>query len=94
MRSGRITQTAIAKAVGLEVSSVNKILNETKGPVFRKSTIEKVKRAAKRFGWQPKPKSGAAYIAILRDIKDVIQGQEEPTVKLRMIWFLIGKVTV
>ncbi len=34
-----VTQVEIARRVGLDVSSVNKILNRRTGPVFRKATI-------------------------------------------------------
>ena len=37
-----VTQQDIAKTVGLDVSSVNKILNRVPGPVFRRETIKAV----------------------------------------------------
>jgi hypothetical protein len=46
-----ITQVEIARRVGLDVSSVNKILNRRQGPVFRKDTIRKVFRVAKELGY-------------------------------------------
>lgn len=46
-----VTQVEIARRVGLDVSSVNKILNQAAGPVFRKETIERVFRVAKRLGY-------------------------------------------
>ena len=46
-----ITQVEIARRVGLDVSSVNKILNKRQGPVFRKETIRKVFKIAKDMGY-------------------------------------------
>lgn len=45
------TQVEIAKRVGLDVSSVNKILNRVPGPTFRKDTIKRVLAAAKEVGY-------------------------------------------
>ena len=45
------TQIRIAEEVGLDVSSVNKILNRRKGPTFRKETIRRVFKAARRLGY-------------------------------------------
>lgn len=46
-----VTQVEIARRVGLDVSSVNKILNRRQGPVFRKDTIKKVFRLAREMGY-------------------------------------------
>jgi hypothetical protein len=46
------TQVEIARRVGLDVSSVNKILNRRSGAVFKKATVEKVFRVAKRLGYR------------------------------------------
>ncbi len=46
-----ITQVEIARRVGLDVSSVNKILNQRKGPVFKKETVRKVFKIAKDLGY-------------------------------------------
>lgn len=46
-----VTQVEIARRVGLDVSSVNKILNKRQGPVFRKETIRKVFKYAKDLGY-------------------------------------------
>ncbi len=46
-----VTQVEIARRVGLDVSSVNKILNRRPGPVFHKETIKKVFRTAKDLGY-------------------------------------------
>lgn len=45
------TQLEVAEKVGLDVSTVNKILNEMPGPVFRKDTIQKVFRTAEKMGY-------------------------------------------
>jgi transcriptional regulator with XRE-family HTH domain len=46
-----VTQAQIARRAGLDVSSVNKILNRRSGPVFRKDTIRKVFKLAKDLGY-------------------------------------------
>jgi len=46
-----ITQVEIAQQVGLDVSSVNKILNRRAGPVFKKETIRKVFKVARELGY-------------------------------------------
>ena len=45
------TQVEIARRVGLDVSSVNKILNRRRGPVFKQATVAKVFRVAKQLGY-------------------------------------------
>lgn len=45
------TQLDIAKRVGMDVSSINKILNKRIGPVFRRSTIQMVFRVAREMGY-------------------------------------------
>ncbi len=46
-----VKQIDIAKRVGLDVSSVNKILCRTPGPVFHKATIAKVFQVAEEMGY-------------------------------------------
>jgi transcriptional regulator with XRE-family HTH domain len=46
-----VTQGEIARRLGLDVSSVNKILNKRPGPVFRKDTIKKVFKTARDLGY-------------------------------------------
>src|SRR5450755_346796 len=46
-----MTQVEIARRVGLDVSSVNKILNRRKGPTFKKETIKQVFKVAKDLGY-------------------------------------------
>ena len=45
------TQVEIARQVGLDISSVNKILNRRSGAVFKPATVEKVFRVAQRLGF-------------------------------------------
>jgi len=45
------TQQDIARRVGLDVSSVNKILNRKSGSVFRKDTVKRVFKAARDLGY-------------------------------------------
>lgn len=44
-------QVEVARKVGVDVSTVNKILNRKPGPVFRRETINQVFRAAKALGY-------------------------------------------
>ena len=46
------TQVEIARQVGLDVSSVNKILNRRAGAVFKKATVDKVFRVARKLGYR------------------------------------------
>jgi c-di-GMP-binding flagellar brake protein YcgR len=46
-----VTQCEIARQTGLDVSSVNKILNRRSGPVFRGDTVRKVFKAARDLGY-------------------------------------------
>lgn len=46
-----VTQVEIARRCGLDVSSVNKILNRKPGPVFRKETVRKVFKIARDLGY-------------------------------------------
>jgi len=47
-----VTQVQIAKRLGIDVSSVNKILNRMPGPVFRKETIQLVFKTAAKMGYR------------------------------------------
>jgi transcriptional regulator with XRE-family HTH domain len=46
-----VTQLQIAQRIGIDVSTVNKILNRRKGPVFKKDTIKRVFKAARELGY-------------------------------------------
>ncbi len=45
------TQVEIARHLRIDVSSVNKILHQAKGSTFRKETVDKVFRAARKLGY-------------------------------------------
>jgi hypothetical protein len=45
------TQVEVARKVGLDVSSVNKILNRRAGATFKSSTVATVFKAAKQLGY-------------------------------------------
>lgn len=47
-----VTQQAVAKRCGLDVSTCNKILNAVPGPVFRKETIRLVFKVAREMGYR------------------------------------------
>lgn len=67
-----VTQTEIARRLGLDVSSVNKIINQVPGPVFNKNTIQKVERAVREFGYKVKPNSRGQLIRALSEIRAVL----------------------
>ena len=46
------TQGDIARHLGLDVSSVNKILHHKPGAKFRKATVDQVFRAARKLGFR------------------------------------------
>jgi len=50
-RGGKVTQIAIARLVGLHVSTISKILNRRPGPSHSRKTIRKVFEAARRLGY-------------------------------------------
>lgn len=52
-----VRQSDIARACKLDVSSVNKILNDVPGPVFKQITIRRVRAMARRMGYRPKASS-------------------------------------
>lgn len=61
-----VTQIEVARKVGMDVSSVNKILNRVPGPVFSKDTIKLVETTARKMGYQfDRPHKGN-LIGILR----------------------------
>jgi len=62
------TQTDIAKRIGVHVSSVNKILNRVRGPVFHKDTIDKVFLAAEVMGYDVKSPRAGLCKGALREI--------------------------
>lgn len=88
----RVIQADIAAAVGLDVSSVNKILNEVKGPVFRPETIKQVKTAAKRLGWVPRKSDLSNLKVVVRKINDVYAVNASPSAKLERIRQLLQDV--
>lgn len=88
----RVVQADIAAKVGLDVSSVNKILNEKVGPVFRESTIRRVKATAKRMGWTPRKTDLRHLKTVVRKIRDVYFVNASPSAKLERIRQLLGNV--
>jgi DNA-binding LacI/PurR family transcriptional regulator len=89
----RVTQSDIAAATGLDVSSVNKILNEVEGPMFRESTKREVFRVARRLGWKPLKTNLAMKTQVLRDVRDVFRKSGTAREKLCRIWALLGRVS-
>lgn len=63
-----VTQKEIARHLGIDVSSANKILHRVKGPVFRKETIEAVFRTARAMGYNFDRYSKGWALALLREV--------------------------
>ena len=62
------TQVDIARAIGIDVSSVNKILNRRKGPKFKAETVSRVFLVAKQMGYDFKKPSKGALLALMREV--------------------------
>jgi len=77
-----VTQVDIAKRVGLDVSSCNKILNQVVGPVFKKETIALVLRTAKEMGYnlrrETKHSLRRENALLKRALKDVVEATVNP----------------
>jgi predicted transcriptional regulator len=65
---GMVTQKDIAKRIGMDVSTCNKILHKVKGPKFRRETIELVFRTAREMGWDFDRYSKGWAMAVLREV--------------------------
>jgi hypothetical protein len=65
-----VTQSDVARVCGLDVSSVNKILNEVRGPVFKKSTIKAVWQTARRLGYVPSATGKTAVRRLVVELLD------------------------
>ncbi len=63
-----VTQVEVARRVGLDVSSVNKILNRCVGPVFRKETIRLVFKTAKEMGYNLHRPNKHFFINVVAEI--------------------------
>lgn len=70
MREKRVTQQYIANVLGLDVSSVNKILNGKRGHTFRGTTIQAVKSTARRFGY--KLRTGASKVELVKALRGTL----------------------
>lgn len=86
----RCKQIDIAEVLGLDVSSVNKILNRTRGPVFAQETIRRVFECAKRLGYDfRRGRAGLAKLAL----RNLIEGghvQGVSATKLRLYRKIAG----
>lgn len=64
-----VTQRDIAREVGIDVSSVNKILHHKPGSVFRKATTNRVFRAARKLGYRVAlPRHGHRRVGVRRKV--------------------------
>lgn len=63
-----VTQKDIARELGLDVSTVNKVLHKVPGAVFKKSTIELVFRQAQAMGYKFDQYSKGWAMTLLREI--------------------------
>lgn len=63
-----VTQVEIARIVGLDVSSVNKIMNRVYGPSFRKETIALVFKTAKKLGYPASRPNKWFFVDVVAEI--------------------------
>lgn len=63
-----VTQWEVARACGLDVSSVNKILNRRVGPKFRKETVRLVFKVAKQLGYRFSATSRGALLRMFKEL--------------------------
>ena len=88
------TQKDIARVVGLDVSSVNKILNKKAGPVFKATTIKRVFQTARKMGYDfnNPSRAGRCRLALL----EIVRGGHLTGVSYtKRMWYLrlaYGKV--
>lgn len=73
----KTTQVEIAARVGLDVSSVNKILNGMRGAKFREETVARVLRTARRMGYDFGRATRPALLAELRDLFPSDRAEDE-----------------
>lgn len=78
-------QIDIAKEVGLDVSSVNKILNKVPGPVFRKDTIKRVFKAAKLAGYDLNRENKHSLRRRVQFLEKVLEANELAIQALRKV---------
>jgi DNA-binding LacI/PurR family transcriptional regulator len=76
-----VTQVRIAAELGLDVSTVNKIINRVEGPVFLDKTIKAVFQKARELGYQP----SSASKGIMRRTLEELFPREDDNVTLAII---------
>jgi transcriptional regulator with XRE-family HTH domain len=80
----RVTQVEIAERVGLDVSSVNKILNGSVGPKFRQETIARVLKMAAKLKYDFTRPTKLNYVAALRELVPAEGDEAELAARLRV----------
>lgn len=79
-----ITQVEIAEMAGLDVSSVNKILNEVPGPIFKKETIARVLKIAAKHGYDFERPTKLTFPRALREVVPAEEPDGEAALRLRV----------
>lgn len=82
VKVGKVTQCEIAERVGLDVSSVNKILNRVDGPVFKLKTKELVFRVARELGYDFNRPTRARLLAALKELVPLDVQDDDLALKL------------
>ncbi len=78
-----VTQKSIAEAVGIDVSSVNKILNHVPGPSFKEETIKLVFKTAREMGYNFKRVSKHSLLRENEALRTKVQGLESELAVLK-----------
>lgn len=78
----KVTQSDIAERIGLDVSSVNKILNFVEGPVFKKETRALVLKVAKQLGYDFSRPTRPRLLAALKELVPLAVQDDDLALKL------------
>lgn len=79
-----VRQCDIAERVGLDVSSVNKILNFVEGPVFKKETRAQVLRVAKELGYDFNRPTRSRLLAALKELVPLDVQDDDLALRLKV----------
>jgi transcriptional regulator with XRE-family HTH domain len=88
----KVTQSDIAKRVGLDVSSVNKILNFVEGPVFKNETRAQVLSVAKELGYDFNRPTRSRLLAALKELVPLDVQDDDLALRLKVTVWRVDKL--